>query len=267
MSGWEILQRSIDASAGGGEDAHHIGFGERQERLDDQRIELRATGFDEAARGFVERQAAAIRARGNHGVEGINHGDDAGADGDLRFLQLRGIAGAVEIFMMVEDEKAGAFEAGKTAKDSPTEFRMTLDDRVFFVGEASGLVEDAVGNADFADVVKESAHFDVRHGAFGNAKLARDAESPFGEAGAVDAGIQVAQIEELVEGANEGVAKVVRVGLELLDAQFRFAKGGREPERRQFRGGLEYGGHGSGPYWRPAAARARQRSMRPLPIP
>src|SRR5690348_11149128 len=267
MSEPEILQRGIDAGAGRGENAHHVGFGKRQERLDDERIELRTTGFDQAARGFVERQAAAIRARGNHGVEGVNHGDDAGAYGDFGFLELRGIAGAVEIFMVVEDEKAGAFEAGKVAKHGPTEFRMTLDDGVFFFGEASGLVEDAVGYADFADVVKEGAHFDVRHGAFGHAELTRDAKSPLREARAVHAGVQVAQVEKLVEGANEGVAKVARVGFELFDPQFRFAKGRRQPQRRQFRRGLQYGGHSSAPYWRPAAARARQRSMRPLPIP
>jgi len=56
------LEDGVDGSAGGREDGVEVFLSERQKRFHDGGIELGAAGFAKAARGFLEGQAAPVRA-------------------------------------------------------------------------------------------------------------------------------------------------------------------------------------------------------------
>src|ERR1700676_3228968 len=107
----------------------------------------------------------------------------------------------------MQDVEAGLLQAGQIADHRPAELWMTFYDFKFLGGEASRFVEDAVWDANLADIVEERAHLHVRHEVLGNAEIARHAQTPFREARAVDAGIEIAQIQQLVEGTDQRAAE------------------------------------------------------------
>ena len=212
----------------GGEDGLHFGAGQGKEALDDGGIELGAAGLDEAALGLFEGEAFAIRARGDHGVEGVNDGDDAGADGDFVAGEAAGVAFAVEGLVVMEDEEADALEAGNLAEDAPAVFGMLFHEGVFVVGEAGGLIEDGVGNADFSDVVEEGGDLDIGEGIVVEAEFAGNVKSPLRKTRAVNAGIEILEIEKLIEGADEGVAEGEGLFFGILDAEGGGGRGRRD---------------------------------------
>src|SRR5271166_6552008 len=97
------LEGRRDGRAGGGEDGVHFCLSEGQETLDDDGIELRAAALDEAADGFFMGEAFAVGAGRDHGIEGIDHCDDAGDDGYFGVFEAGGVAFAVEGFVVVEN--------------------------------------------------------------------------------------------------------------------------------------------------------------------
>src|ERR1700684_1620243 len=117
----------------------------------------------------------------------------------------------------MQDVEAGLFQALEFADGGPSKLRMTFHDFVFFVGEAAGLIEDAVGNADLADVVQQRAHLESVHVAFGNAEAARNEKAPLRQARAVEAGVQISQIQKLIEAANKAAVKFADLILEIFD--------------------------------------------------
>ncbi len=93
-------------------------------------------------------------------VVDVGHGDDSGGEGDGGLGQFFGIAGAVPAFVVVggdlgaHGEEGIAAVAGENFFQHPvTEVGVALDDSAFAIGEATGLAEDGVGDADLADVV------------------------------------------------------------------------------------------------------------------
>jgi hypothetical protein len=114
----------------------------------------------------------AIGARGNYGVERIGR-NDAGADRGLVALQARWVARSVEIFMVMKHVESGLFEAAQISDDGPAVFRVPFHNFVFFSGQVIGLVEDAVRDANLANVMKQSTHFEVVRVAIGNTEVAR----------------------------------------------------------------------------------------------
>ena len=194
-------------------------MGEREEGADDNWIELSAACFGEAADGFFVGQAFSIGTRGNHGVERIDHANDARDYGNFRVLEAGGIAFAIEGFMVVENIERRAFEAGEHAQNGPAIFGVLFHEVVFIRVEAPGLAEDGVRNAHFADIVKERGHFEILKLGFLKAEFLADTHSPFREASAVDAGVEILEIEELIESADDGIAERGGLFFELLDAE------------------------------------------------
>src|SRR5206468_1377112 len=69
------LKGGVGRDAYGFKNGGHFGFSDADKALHYSCVELRAAGFMETANGFLQRQALAIWARGNHGVESIDHRD------------------------------------------------------------------------------------------------------------------------------------------------------------------------------------------------
>src|SRR5216684_2469966 len=119
----------------------------------------------------------------------------------------------------MENIEGRAFETGEHAQHSPAVLGMFFHERILFGVETSGLAEDGIRDTYFADVVQERGNFEILKLGFFEAQFLADAHTPFRQPGAVDAGIQILEIEELVESADDGSAKRGGLFLKLLDAQ------------------------------------------------
>src|SRR5437870_958226 len=152
---------------------------------------------------------------------------------NLCLLQTSRVALAVKAFVMMQDKVTGVLQAGKVPQNSPAVFRVFLDQRVFFFGQAAGLPQDRIGNTHFANVVQKGGHFDVVQAFFLDTKFLSDAHRPLGQPGAMHPGVEILQIQKLVEGADKRSAQVAELLLEFVDLQWRpeTTRGSSESER------------------------------------
>src|SRR5258708_9563522 len=194
-------------------------MGEGEEGADDSGVKLSAAGFVEAAHGFVVGQAFSIGSRRNHGVKGVDHADDSGDYRYFGVLQARGITFAIERFVVMENIESRALEAGEHAQNGPSIFGVFFHQGVFVRIEAVGFAEDCIGDANFTDVVKERGHFEILKFGFLQAEFLADAHAPFRKASAVHTGVEVLEIEKLIEGAEDRIAGRRRLFFQLLDAE------------------------------------------------
>jgi hypothetical protein len=194
-------------------------LGEGKEGADDNRVKLSAARFVEAARGFLVGQAFSIRTRRHHRIERVNNADDARDYWYFGALKAGGIAFAIEGLMVVENIEGRPFETGEHAQNGPAIFGMFFHQGIFVRVETTGLSENCVRDADFTDVVEERGHFEILKLGFLEAEFLTDAHAPFREASAVYSGVEVLEIEELIEGADDGIAERRRLFFKLLDAE------------------------------------------------
>jgi hypothetical protein len=194
-------------------------LGEGEEGADDKGIELRAAGFVEAADSFLVRQTFTIWARRNHGVKRIDYTDNAGDDGNFCALQAGRIALTIERFVVVENIERCAFETGKHPQDSPAILRMLFHEGVFVCVQASGLTKNRVRDSHLPDVVEKRGYFKILKFGFLEAKFLPNTHSPFRQASAVDAGVEILEIQELIEGTDDGIAQCSRLFFQLLDPE------------------------------------------------
>jgi hypothetical protein len=67
--------------------------------------------------------------------------------------------------------------------------------------------------------MKERCHFEILKGGFFEAQLLSDAHAPFCKARAVNAGVEILQVEKLIERADDGAAEGGSLLFKLLDAE------------------------------------------------
>ncbi len=157
-------------------------------------------GIGEEARGrLFGADAGAVAAIGDHGVECIHHGDDARTHRYLVSTEPPRVAAAIHLLVVMQREEAGQVQVGKQPQDGPAILGMEVHHRALLRRQRSRLVEDGVGYTDLAEIVEEARHLDVALIRFVEAELDGDAHPPFGEACAVAAGVEVAQVLDLVE--------------------------------------------------------------------
>src|SRR5882724_618112 len=127
--------------------------------------------------------------------------------------------------------ESGALEARKHPQHGPAVFGMLFHQGVFVGVETAWFAQDCIRDADFADVVQESGNFEVLQLGFFEAEFLADAHTPFRKAGAVDAGVEILQIEKLIERADDGIAESGGLLFELFDAKRLQPQGSRESVR------------------------------------
>lgn len=120
---------------------------------------------------------------------------------------------------MMENIESRAFEAWKHAQDSPAVLGVFFHERILFRVETLRLAENGIRDAHFTDVVQERGNFEILKFGFFQAQFLSDAHTPFRQPGAVHAGVEIFQVEELVEGADDRTAKRGSLCFELLDAE------------------------------------------------
>ena len=134
---WQGAQLSVDA----------------QERLHNLRIELRAGAALDLGGSLVVADRPAVAAVVGEGVEGVDHGEDAGAQVDVFTAQALRIAAAVIALLVVQHNGTGFLEKGDAGQHLITEFGMAPHNGPFLLGQRTGLAQDGVGHADLADIM------------------------------------------------------------------------------------------------------------------
>ena len=119
----------------------------------------------------------------------------------------------------MQNIESRALEAREHAQHSPAVLGVFFHERELFRVERLRLAENGIRDAHFADVVQERGNFEILKFGFFQAQFPSDAHTPFRQPGAVHAGIQVFQIEELVERSDDRSAKRGSLCFELLDAE------------------------------------------------
>src|SRR5271157_20806 len=222
----------------GGEDWRFDDFGDfrqllkgkRQEEPDDLRVPLGAAASLEPPDGFVQGQGGTVTTVGNHSVKAIHHADDAGAKRDLFSLKASGIAFTVDTLVVVQNKQADPLEARQEAEHRPTVLGVPVDDRPLLGIEPAGFIQNSVGDADLADIVKERGHLDIVLIALVDAQRFSDAHGPFRQSRTVNSGVEVLEIEELVQAVNDGFLDLPELFLNYLFLED-FSADGPSPTR------------------------------------
>ena len=137
-----------------------------------QRVEGPALAVQDHAQGRVVVVGRFIAAVAGQGVVHICQCHHLCCDGDRIALQLVRVAAAVPALMVPAADGIGHLQQGlvfladgvaQVPQDAGTLHRVGLDHRVFFGGQAAGLVEDLSGDHDLAQVVQGRCRADERN--------------------------------------------------------------------------------------------------------
>lgn len=137
-----------------------------------QRVEGPALAVQDHAQGRVVVVGRFIAAVAGQGVVHICQCHHLCCDGDRIALQLVRVATAVPALMVPAADGIGHLQQGlvspadgvaQVPQDAGTLHRVGLDHRVFFGGQAAGLVEDLGGDHDLAQVVQGRCRADERN--------------------------------------------------------------------------------------------------------
>jgi len=92
---------------------------------------------------------APVGAIGGHRIVSIDHVNDARVDGRLGARLAFGVAGAIPVFVVQFDGAEVRREALHALEYAAADDRMLLDEDPLFFGEAAGLLQHTVRDADF----------------------------------------------------------------------------------------------------------------------
>src|SRR3954468_3223927 len=124
------------------------------ERLHQVGVEVRAGRTPQLRDALLPGAGGAVGPGGGHRVEGVRHRDDPGELGDLRPGQAHGVAGAVDLLVVVHDPGERLVEEADLADDLQPAHRVELDRGELLLGEVTGLLQHLGRHAELADVVQ-----------------------------------------------------------------------------------------------------------------
>ena len=149
-----------------------------QEGVENVRVEMAAAAVPQDRHCFAVGQGGLVHSLADQRIVDVGDGHQARRQGDTFAAQAKRIPAAIPFFLVGEgdllgkaQEACGDAEQGLRLGDGvPAKGGVGLHDLELGGGELAGLEEDAVGNADLADVVqwRRLVHqFDVAVGEFG----------------------------------------------------------------------------------------------------
>ena len=144
-------------------------------------------------------QRPAIGTVARHRVERVRHGEDPGGEWDLVALQAVGIALAVEALVMVAGHVAHHLRQVELVEDVARDLGVLAHLLELVAVEPAGLQQDAIRDADLADVVDHRAHLHGLELVVAEAKLAREHQGVLGHALGVAAGVGVLRLDRAGE--------------------------------------------------------------------
>ena len=128
-----------------------------EERLHDDRVEVRPGVLRDDGDGLLVRPGLAVGPGRGQGVVDVGDGQDARRERDVLALQAAGVAGAVPLLVVVLDDRQDGPGEVDGVQDVRAPLRVFLDLLELLVRQAARLEQDVFGNAQLADVVQQRA--------------------------------------------------------------------------------------------------------------
>src|SRR5437588_657858 len=100
-----------------------------------------------------------------------------------------------------------------------TSLEMAVDDCPLLFGEGARLLQDGVRDSNLANIMQQGCDFHLVKAVLGKVHLTRNPDGPLCQAGAVHARTDVFQVQQLVEGTDERIAKGNVLLFEFLHAK------------------------------------------------
>src|SRR6267378_214475 len=179
-----------------------------RERLHAAGIELGSAAARDLQARLGERRRLAIRPVAGHRVQRIRDREDARAERDRLSPELVRISAAVPALLVREHDLRGGAEEVDGLQDAVAHLGMPPHLRPLCLGQRTRLEENAVRNADLADVVEERAAADVLDLVLGYAHPPGDGDGVAHHALGVIAGLVLASVERVHQRHQR-----VRIGL------------------------------------------------------
>src|SRR5579864_1273972 len=171
-----------------------VRFQHLKERLDHPGVKLTAGAAPELRDDLLVRASPSVRPVVNHRAIRVDHGQDAGSQGDLLASQSVGIPRAVPMLLVVADQFRHRLHSVHRKEDLLADSGMLPHDDPLLVGEGSRLFEDLVGHPDLSDVVEQGGPANVLNLALPAAQPPGDGLGPDGQLFAVRPGVRVAGV-------------------------------------------------------------------------
>ncbi len=138
------------------ERAPQPGRGDREERADDGRVELRAAAAQHLAKGSRPGERPFVGPSRGHDLERVGEPDDPRPEADLRAAQPARIAAAVEMLVVLQDDVAVPVEpTGERRREPGADRRMEPQRLPFPFGRLSRLAQQLRRHLELADVVDQ----------------------------------------------------------------------------------------------------------------
>ena len=129
----------------------------RDEQAHELGVELRAGAAFEFGHGFLSGAALLVCAVGRDRVVGVGDGHDARTERYLVAVHAVGIAGAIEIFVVMADDPADARDGAQRLQNFRAEGYVLFHRLPLFGIQRAVLIQNIFRDADLADVVKQRA--------------------------------------------------------------------------------------------------------------
>ena len=123
--------------------------------IDAPHVEVRAGFTAQDFANAIGRHAPPIRAIGRERVDDVGNGKDAGGRRKIRSGEAEAIALPVDPLVVVRGIHGEVLEAGDSLEHAQRVSRVSPDDRPLVRIERAGLIEDAVGDRQLAQVVQQ----------------------------------------------------------------------------------------------------------------
>ena len=112
---------------------------------------------------FVLRLSFGRETFSQHGIDGVAHGDDARAQGNVGAGQAIGIAPTIPALVVMAHDEGDGLQACAAPQNLGAHTRMVAQHGVLLGGPAPLLEQDGIGNGNLADVVDVSRHVNGHH--------------------------------------------------------------------------------------------------------
>jgi hypothetical protein len=173
------------------------------EEVDDLGVEVRARAAQEQRLGLLARHPAPVGAVLAHGVEAVNHGEDARGQRNLLAAQRVRVALAVPHLVVMPNDRHDRVREFHALQNLRADGRVHLHALELGRGQPSRLVQDVVGDGELAHVVEQGP------GLEGLYLVAREAEDA-AHAGGVNLHAADVVVRRLVFGVNGGGERLDR---------------------------------------------------------
>jgi hypothetical protein len=178
---------------------------ELQAGLHDGRIVENPLTPGELIQGCCQAQGGAVRTVGAHDLHHIGHAQNPGFQDDFLFLQTMRIAGAIQPFVMLEDNLGRVAEQADGFQDVMRHLGVGFNQGELQGSEFPRLGQNVRGDGDLAQVVKRPGYPEIMEAVLGESHLPADVTGYLAYPSLMTNGIRVPGRHHAFQHLNEGL--------------------------------------------------------------